>query len=127
MSTYTISLGSNRPRWCGLILAWVLVLDFAAVRRADDTIASQVIASGGGTTTSATYTVRATLGEAVNGQAQSTNHAINAGFWFVASGQEDVDVTPTVSGWGLIVMLLLLLGCITLKCARRWGAATKAA
>jgi hypothetical protein len=51
-----------------------------------------VIGSGGGSATSSSYQVAATIGQSVVGQANSTNYRISAGFWFGSLG------TPTDVG-----------------------------
>ena len=77
----TTNQNMNHSRGGRGVVAGVLMLSLAATGRSDITIPKHVISSGGGTSTSATHEVRATLGEPVVGRAESETHSIIAGFW----------------------------------------------
>lgn len=108
------------------VAAVILLCCLPNAVRADHMITSQVIASGGGTATSASHTVTATVGEGITGRAESPNHAINAGFVFTIGADRVIPSIPALSAWGLVVMTLVLLIGAKLYFGRREVAATRA-
>lgn len=80
------------------VLAWMVICGSVTLGQSDHTIPNYVISSGGGSSTSATHSVRATLGEPVTGAGDSPNHSIRAGFFMAvivpicgADGDSDGD------------------------------------
>ena len=76
----------ERPRCLGVrrfVVGSVLVFSYATAEQVDHTISPYIIASSGGMASSATHSIRATLGEPGTGTVSSTKHSIKAGFWMV--------------------------------------------
>lgn len=72
-----------------LILALVLCLIAGTVQAQSSTtydLSWHVIAGGGETMTSTTYTVHATAGQGIIGPAESSSYDVGAGYWYGLGG-----------------------------------------
>jgi hypothetical protein len=63
------------------LLLIVLLSAGAALAAGTPAITRQVIAGGGGTISGGSYTLRATVGQGITGQALSGSYDLCAGFW----------------------------------------------
>lgn len=84
----------------GLLL---LTLPAIAAPASGEQIKWQVIASGGGSSTSTNYKISATVGQTAAGLTSSANYKLNQGFWQAfSSGGCCVGVTGNVNTLGIV-------------------------
>src|SRR5512140_721107 len=88
---------------CVLLLMCSAVLAEGNAPASGEQIKWQVIASGGGSSTSTNYKMSATLGQTATGVTSSTNYKLTQGFWQTfASGGCCIGVTGNVNTLGIV-------------------------
>jgi hypothetical protein len=70
-----------RPVGIALLLLLLLLAAGAALAAGTPAITRHVIAGGGGTVSAGEYSLRATIGQGITGQALSGSYDLCAGFW----------------------------------------------